>query len=192
MLFRSDYQCSVSELQRFRRRSVSSFPGKPYLVPHPAKRFQWAALLRSISKRPKIGVAWTGGTPGAHGWYSRNVQLSDWASLFELDADFISLEYKERDAEGFPIHDFAWGTQTDNYEDTIALIDCLDAVVCVPTTAYHAAGALGVPAIVAVHDTPHWHEQTPWYKSVQFLDRHENYINEIVERLRQCVFSSVS
>jgi ADP-heptose:LPS heptosyltransferase len=75
-----------------------------------------------------------------------------------VDADFISLEYKDRseeiDASGLTVHDFPWGTQTDNYEDTIALISCLDAVVCVPTTAYHAAGALGVPAIVMVHDTP--------------------------------------
>jgi tetratricopeptide (TPR) repeat protein len=189
----ADYQCSMSELQRFYRRSVKDFPGTPYLAPHPAKRFQWAALLRSLGKRPKIGVAWTGGTPGAHGWFSRNVQLEDWRPIFEsVDADFISLEYKERDTKGFPIHDFPWGTQTDNYEDTIALIDCLDAVVCVPTTAYHAAGALGVPAIVAVHSTPHWHEQTPWYKSVQFLGRHDNYINDIIERLRKCVFLSES
>jgi len=188
----ADFQCSMSELQRFRRRSVSDFPGKPYLIPHREKRFQWAALLRAMGKRPKIGIAWTGGTPGAHGWFSRNVKLDNWAPLFDLDADFISLEYKDTDTLGYPVHVFPWGTQTENYEDTIALIDCLDAVVCVPTTAYHAAGALGVPAIVAVHSTPHWHEHTPWYKSVQFLDRTENYINDIIERLRLCVFSSES
>ncbi len=132
---------------------------------------------------------------GAHGWYSRNVTLETMLPVMQaFDADFISLEYKDRSEEiqafqekhGITVHDFPWGTQTDNYEDTVALISVLDAVVCVPTTAYHAAGALGVPAVVMVHDTPHFHECTPWWASVQFLDRTDDYITKVIERLRQC------
>jgi hypothetical protein len=194
---RADFAVSMSGLQRWHRRKREDFTGEPYLVPHPGKQFQWKALLRALGKRPKIGIAWTGGTVGAHGWYSRNITLMDLKPIIEgVDADFISLEYKDRseeiDASGLPVHDFPWGTQTDNYEDTIALISCLDAIVCVPTTAYHAAGALGVPAIVMVHDTPHFHECTPWWKSVQFLDRKGDYITKVLERLRQCVSLSES
>jgi Flp pilus assembly protein TadD len=192
---RADFAVSMSGLQRWYRRKREDFRGSPFLKPHPGKQFQWKALLRALGKRPKIGIAWTGGMVGAHGWYSRNVTLETMLPVMQaFDADFISLEYKDRSEEiqafqekhGITVHDFPWGTQTDNYEDTVALISVLDAVVCVPTTAYHAAGALGVPAVVMVHDTPHFHECTPWWASVQFLDRTDDYITKVIERLRQC------
>jgi len=192
---RADFAVSMSGLQRWYRRKREDFRGSPFLKPHPGKQFQWKALLRALGKRPKIGIAWTGGMVGAHGWYSRNVTLETLLPVMQaFDADFISLEYKDRSEEiqafqekhGITVHDFPWGTQTDNYEDTVALISVLDAVVCVPTTAYHAAGALGVPAVVMVHDTPHFHECTPWWASVQFLDRTDDYITKVIERLRQC------
>ena len=196
---RADFAVSMSGLQRWYRRKREDFRGTPFLKPHPGKQFQWKALLRALGKRPKIGIAWTGGMVGAHGWHSRNVTLETLLPIMQaFDADFISLEYKDRSEEiqtfqekhGITVHDFPWGTQTDNYEDTVALISVLDAVVCVPTTAYHAAGALGVPAVVMVHDTPHFHECTPWWASVQFLDRKGDYIQKTIERLRQCEFLS--
>lgn len=192
---RADFAVSMSGLQRWYRRKREDFRGAPFLKPHPGKQFQWKALLRALGKRPKIGIAWTGGMVGAHGWHSRNVTLEALLPIMKsVDADFISLEYKDRSEEiqafeerhGITVHDFPWGTQTDDYEDTVALISALDAVVCVPTTAYHAAGALGVPAVVMVHDTPHFHECTPWWASVQFLDRKGDYITKVIERLRQC------
>lgn len=192
---RADFAVSMSGLQRWYRRKEKDFPGSGYLAPHPGKAFQWKALLRALGKRPKIGIAWTGGLVGAHGWHSRNITLDTLKPIMEaVEADYICLEYKDRTEEiaesGLEIHDFPWGTQTDNYEDTIALISQLDAVVCVPTTAYHAAGALNVPAIVMVHDTPHFHECTPWWRSVQFVDRKGDYITKVIERLRKCVYSS--
>lgn len=179
----ADYQVSMSGLQRWTRRERGDFHGRSYLSCHPEKQFQWRALLRSISKRPKIGIAWTGGTVGFHGWKSRSLELSNLAPLFELNADFISLEYKPHEIGNYPVHVWPWGTQTDNYEDTTALVSCLDAVVCVPTTAYHLAGALGVPAYVLVHDTPHFHEVTPWWSSVTMIQRKGDYIAEVKQRL---------
>lgn len=186
----ADYQVSMSGLQRFFRRDQASFPGTPYLTAHPQKAFQWKALLRAHGPRKKIGVGWTGGVVGSHGWQSRCLELKDFAPVFELDADFVSLEYREHDDSG-ALLDFDWATRTENYEDCAALMASLDAVICVPTTAYHLAGAMGIPAVVLVHDTPHFHEKTPWWNSVEFIDREGDYMKKAVERLRViCGFSS--
>ena len=172
----SDYQTCMASALRY----AEMKPRGRYLKPHPDKRHQWASLLRSYSMRPKIGIAWTGGTPRSHGWRSRNLNLSDLLPILKLPFTFVSLEYKDKriETEAFEerhnvrILDFTWATQTDDYDDTAALVDCLDAIVVVPTSAYHLAGGLGVPAHVIVHEHPHWHESTegdcPWWESVKF------------------------
>lgn len=175
----SDFQTSMSTAMIF----ADMKPRGRYLTPHKDKRIQWASLLRSISMKPKIGIAWTGGRVRSHGWRGRNLDLEQLLPILKLPFTFVSLEYKDRritleafeEQHNIRIHDWAWSTQTDDYDDTAALVDCLDAVVCVPTTAYHLAGALGKPAHVLVHDRPHWHEgvegDCPWWESVKFYRR---------------------
>ena len=177
----ADYQTSMGTAMIF----SDMKPRGRYLTPNWDKRVQWNALLASHGFKPKVGIAWTGGRVRSHGWRGRNMTLEDLLPILKLPYTFVSLEYKDRSdeiadfeaAHGIKIHDWPWGTQTDDYDDTAALVDCLDAVVCVPTTAYHLAGALGVPAHVLVHERPHWHEGTagdcPWWESVNFYRRPE-------------------
>ena len=166
------HQAPMSVLPQLYRRE--SFPGLPYLKTNKSKAVQWRALLDSLPGKMKIGIAWNGGSKNSAGFRHRSVDVEAFAPLFDLDADIISLEYKPEDVKGLPIHCYPWGTQTDDYSDTAALISCLDAVVCVPTTAYHLAGALGVPAYVWTPDRPHFHEFLPWWNSVEFIPRTES------------------
>lgn len=180
---RADRAINMAGYMRYTRRTAADFPGTPYLKPHPEKTLQWRALLDSLGGAPKIGIAWTGGMTGSHGWKSRNIGVTDFAPLADLGADLISLEYRddtaavrEAKAAGMTVHSWPWATRTDDLDDVAALVACLDAVVCVPTTAYHVAGALGVPAHVIVHDRPHFHEgltdeRSPWWASVRFHRR---------------------
>lgn len=192
----ADYQCSMSELMRFTRRTPESFPGIPYLKPDRLRLAQWRWTFSQMRPRPKIGVAWTGGAVSSSGWATRNVTLGQLAPLFELDADFICLEYKDRSDELMghkpKILDFPWATRSNDYDDTAALVAALDAVICVPTTVYHLAGALGIPAVVMVHDAPHFHEgrygECPWWKSVHFVrGRTGNFVERAVEKLCECL-----
>jgi hypothetical protein len=173
------HQTSMAEAMQW----ATMRPRGRYLESMSAKRLQWGGLLASVSARPKIGIAWTGGMTGSDGWRTRSLSLKALEPLLRLPYTFVSLEYKDHSDEigqferdtGIVIQDWPWGTQTDNYDDTAALVDCLDAVVCVPTTAYHLAGGLGVPACVLVHDQPHFHEgltgPSPWWESVDFIRR---------------------
>lgn len=174
---RADHCISMSQMMQYRRRTAESFPRTPYLTPHPEKALMCRALLNSMGTRPKVGIAWTGGTPMAKAFGGRNLEPDDLRPILSLPYDFINLEYRDTpNIEG--VHDLRWLHKTKDYDDTAALVSCLDAVVTVPTTAYHLAGGLGVKAFVIVHDKPHFHEgmtdkESPWWGSVEFIRRPE-------------------
>src|ERR1043165_3087667 len=55
-----------------------------------------------------------------------------------------------------------------NWDDTAALIECLDIIVTVDTSVAHLAGALGKPVMLMMHTEGSWHWMTerldsPWY-----------------------------
>lgn len=192
----SEYQTSMASAMRFaemKRRGA-------YLKPHPEKSLQWRKLLEATTSLPKIGIAWTGGQLGSYGYQGRNLTLDQLLPILKLPYAFVSLEYRDRTDEikafearhKIPIYDWPWGTRTDDYDDTAALVANLDAIVTVPTTAYHLAGALGVPAHVLVHSKPHFHEgvsgECPWWESVKFYRRKELGTKEAIE----CVAMSLS
>ena len=163
-----------------------------YMKVNPDKKIMWKGLLDSISNRPKIGIAWTGGRLGSDGWRTRALSLRELSPLFSLDCSFVSLQYRDDESEvsefnkqtGIKIHRFPYGSQSKNLEDVAALIDNLDAILCVPTTVYHLAGALDKKAFVIVHSTPHWHEglkgDSPYWKSVEFVRRQEIGVKKAV------------
>jgi hypothetical protein len=162
-----------------------------WLVPHPEKKIQWQALMHAsamVKDRPWIGIAWTGGAPGSSGWKDRNIDPSELREILELPANFVSLEYKPH-VPPAGTHMWQWATETKDYDDTAALVDNLAAVVCVPTTVYHLAGSLGIPAHVIVHRTPHFHEglegDCPWWESVKFYRRSQHSTAECVRQIAE-------
>lgn len=136
------------------RNTDGEFTRKPFLVADPAIRLQWRALFDSWGKRPKIGIAWTGGRKHT-GAKRREVGLEAFRPLIEaLDADFISLQYKDPSAEieasGLPIKHFKRACQTEDYDDLAGMVAELDLVIGIHTAALHLAGGLGVKTIALV------------------------------------------
>lgn len=131
------------------------FRSRAYLKADPRRRMQWRALLDSLGPKPKIGIAWNGGSPNT-GEKKRSISLDQWASVFDgIDAEFVSLEY--RDGAAHPrVHDFPWGTRTQDYDDTAALVSELDLVIAVTTTVVDLCGALGKECWALVPDVPPW------------------------------------
>lgn len=166
----AEYQASMTQAMRWQ-----TVEQKTYLKPHPEKALQWRALMYTkalIKDRPWIGLAWTGGRKGAHGWHKRDVDVEALRPILDLPANFVSLEYRPHD-DVPGVHQWSWATQTDDLDDFAALVSELTAVVCVPTTTYHVAGGLGVPCHVITHSKPHFFEgregsSSPWWPTVQF------------------------
>ena len=181
-----DASCSLSQLQRFYRRDITKWDGKPYLVADPERRIQWRSLLQYYGQaRPRIGISWTGGSSETQS-RDRSTKLADLEPILRsIDATWVSLEYKpDKDGEvnafyertGIDVHDWPRATQTDDYDDTAALVAELDLVITIPQSVVHLAGALGVPCWTMLHARPHCFfgvEGTtmPQYNSVRLFRR---------------------
>ena len=175
-----DASAGIAQLPKFYRPTPDSCPGTPYLVADPERRLQWRALLGSLGNRPKIGLCWSGGRRVTNS-AGRAIGLEAFRALIEsVDADFVSLQYgkgteAEIAASGLPVRHWPHAVNTNDYDDTAALVAELDCVVGVHTAAAHLAGALGVPAVILVPSRTLWIWATPgsepgcipWYRSLR-------------------------
>lgn len=194
-----DAHVLMGSLGQYFRLKDEDFGGKPYLKADPERRVQWRALLDSLGPRPKIGIAWKGGSHGTHR-QRRSTDLEAFLPLFRQDADFVSLEYKDPSAEiarlkekhGITVHHWARASQSHDIDDVAALVDELDLVVTVQTAVVHIAGALGKPCWVLVPRKPHWRyhltgDGMPWYDSVKLYRQTKDWagvINKIAGDLQ--------
>lgn len=185
-----DYQCAIGQLPYFYRQKESDFPGKPYLKACPERQKQWEAIL---SGKKRIGIAWNGGSSNTREKY-RSLELDTLKPLFELDAQFVNLEYKPVDQNKMDQYGITnWPRAVlkgADLEDTLALISRLDCVVTCCTTVVYLAGALGVPCYVMVPDYCGYRYHSfgksfPWYNSVQlFRGKFDKSIKEITKHVK--------
>ena len=61
-----------------------------------------------------------------------------------------------------------------DYDDTMAILDCLDVLVTVDTSVGHLAGALGRPVWIMLPRAPDWRwlldrSDSVWYPSVRLF-----------------------
>jgi len=180
---RIQYRSSIASLCRFHRASQEAFTGKPYLVADKQRRVAAAGLLRGLGPRPKIGIAWTGGIEATLR-HERSLTADDLKPFQQLPVDFIDLEYRA-DVPPWEIplgalarvYRYPWLTQTEDLDDTAALVAELDLIIAVPTTVVHLAGALGVPCWCLLHSRPHFmfvgkdQQSMDWYESVRLFRR---------------------
>jgi len=187
----------LGQIGEFFRTTDDSFPGTPYLVPCPHRVKQWKALFAE-KRKPVIGIAWTGGVPKNNA-RNRRIALTDLLPVFELDAHFVSLQYKDAQKEIDALHlehpdvdlvQYPWATLTDDYDDTAALIAACDYVLCIQTAVAHTAGGLGVPVTVLLPTATTWryglkHETIPWYHSLKIIRQQKTgYWSAEIERAR--------
>ncbi len=64
--------------------------------------------------------------------------------------------------------------QLEAFDDTAAVLSCLDVLVCVDTSVGHLAGALNRPAWIMLPHAPDWRwlmqrADSPWYSSLRLF-----------------------
>lgn len=188
----------VGQLGEFFRTTNTSFPGTPYLKACPVRMTQW----RSILRRPTVGIAWTGGISRTNA-RNRRLLLEDMLPILSLDADFVSLQYKDASEDiaefkrahpDISLTQYPWATLTHDYDDTAALVAVCDYVCCIQTAVAHTAGALGVPATVLIPKATTWRyglegNTIPWYRSLRVIRQTNDHewtdeINRAAEHIR--------
>jgi tetratricopeptide (TPR) repeat protein len=172
-----DMHCPMSSLPLAFATRLDTIPADiPYLpAPAPNRVQAWDNRLGSHAKL-RVGLVWSG-NPKHSNDHNRSVTLQTLSRLFDVDATFMSLQKDARPA------DQAVLAQTDivdltaeltDFNETAALIACLDLVITVDTSVAHLAGALGCPTWILLPYTPDYRwlldrDDSPWYPTVRLF-----------------------
>ena len=159
-------------------------------------------LLRDPNKR-LIALHWQGNPNHEGSLYSRgrSMAFSDWLPLKHVkNLEFVSIQ-KGPGSEQLKLDqglNFVKGqaevSETMEFCDTAAILKNCDLLLSADSGVVHLAGALGVPAWVALRWIPEWRWglegcTTPWYSSLRLFRQTENgnwqgVVEAMVEKLR--------
>ncbi len=169
----------LSGLPRLAQTRLDTIPAAiPYLRADPARAARWrgrlAALLPAGFRR--VGLVWAG-RPTHPNDGRRSAPLQALAPLFELDRTaFVALQQGERQAEVAGYFGAAplvgLGPELADWEDTMAVLAGLDAVVAVDTAVAHLAGAMGRRVHLLLPHAAEWRwllgrDDSPWYPDMR-------------------------
>jgi tetratricopeptide (TPR) repeat protein len=128
--------------------------GACYLAPDPARVAAWREKLPRDG-RPLIGVVWAGnlGTPFGQ---EKSLPSAQAAQLLDNpEFAFVSLQMPAELNEPHR-HLLKHIPEIGDFNDTMSIIACLDAVVCVDTSVAHLAASMGQRTIVLSKFAPDW------------------------------------
>ena len=169
-----DFHCPMLSIALAMETTVETIPNPgPYLFVDPAQRLAWAHRLGE-RRSPRIGLAWRG-NPKHGNDRNRSMSLEELALALPKGLGYVSLQkdvlpHEQALLERFHIRSFA--PEIQNFRDTAALCEAMDAVICVDTSIAHLGGALGVKTWVLLPHVPDWRwllnrQDSPWYDSVR-------------------------
>jgi tetratricopeptide (TPR) repeat protein len=177
--------CPLSGLPRLHGTRVDNVPAAiPYLRADPARVTVWAERLRRLApaSRRRVGIVWAG-RPTHNNDRRRSSRLPDFSPLAALPGvTLVSLQKgPSADQAGCyfgraPLINI--GAEVRDYDDTMALLDCLNLVVTVDTSVGHLAAAMGKPVWILLATAPDWRwllqrEDSPWYPTVRLFRQTE-------------------
>jgi tetratricopeptide (TPR) repeat protein len=136
--------------------------------------------------RRKIGLCWSSGIRDTGIWiaeYGRRKSMH-FDTLVPIAQScprdfFVSLQVgPEREQIPYAWSELDMLPENPSWDDTAALIECLDLVITVDTSIAHLAGAMGKPTWLMMHTEGSWHwmaerpgspwnTRSPWYPSVR-------------------------
>lgn len=179
-----DARCAMGSLPRFFCTDSKRFPNTPFLVADEDKRNAWRKTFDKLRKGGKRIVGFTshGGTRLTNE-SGRKLTADDLAPLLKRkDIQLVCLDYKiDEKIDG--VEYFEEATQSQDYDDTAALIAELDLVIGINTTALHCSAALGVQTICLV---PKWHQwryalpSMPWYRFMRLVYQDDKTWHEVI------------
>jgi tetratricopeptide (TPR) repeat protein len=153
-------------------------PEPPYLASDADRVAAWRDRIGGHGRR--IGIAWQG-NPEATAERGRSIPLVEFLPLALVpDVRLISLQ-KHHGLEqlvalpdGLQIETLGddFDTGPNAFDDTAAIMECLDLIIASDTSVAHLAGALGRPVWVALQHVPDWRwmigrSDNPWYPSMR-------------------------
>jgi tetratricopeptide (TPR) repeat protein len=177
-----DVHMALLSLPRIFQTTLDSVPANvPYLHADEDLVMRWSREL-SANTAFRIGIAWQG-SPKYSGDRQRSFALSQFAPLARVPGvQLLSLQkglgtqQLAQVADRFAVTDLASRLDETSgpFMDTAAVMKSLDLVITCDSVLGHLAGALGVPAWVALPFVPDWRwlldrEDSPWYPTLRLF-----------------------
>lgn len=172
-----DCQVALLDLPCVFQTRLETIPAAtPYLRAAPASMARWKAALDLCPERLNIGIACSGNAAQDND-HHRSLPLELLQPVLELgNCYLLQKELRPADAAYLAAHPEIryLGNELASFEDTAAVVSCLDLVVSVDTSLAHLTGALGRPLYVLVRWAPDWRyllerEDSPWYPSARLF-----------------------
>ena len=174
---RFDFQCPLASLPfAFGTRKDSIPADVAYLMPEEDPIERWSAKLGE-PKGLRIGLAWSGSTALRNDRH-RSMSLATLAGAVAGEGrTLVSIQKDVRDADRAALDRFSvlhFEDELTDFDETAALVDLMDVVICVDTSVAHLAGALGQPLWLLLPFSPDWRwmlerEDTPWYPTARLF-----------------------
>jgi tetratricopeptide (TPR) repeat protein len=147
----------------------------PYVQASHERMERWQARLGART-RPRIGIVWSG-NPDHPDDHNRSIPLETLLPALAGSVEWVSVQKFVRAEEQALLERSSvrhFGDELADLSDTAALVQCLDGVVSVDTSAAHLAGALGRPLWLMLPYLPDWRwqldrEDCPWYPSARLF-----------------------
>jgi hypothetical protein len=196
--------CPLSGLPRLHKTRLETIPQSvPYMRAEPARAALWKQRLDAQvpAGLKRVAIAWAG-RPTHNNDINRTITLDTLAPIAALDGiALVSVQKGPATSQvanykgHAPIIDL--DKQIVDFDDTMAVLENVDLLVCVDTSVGHFAGAMGRPAWIMIPYAPDWRwlrdrEDSPWYPSLRLL-RHKQprrwdlLVPEVAEQLKQWV-----
>lgn len=196
-----DYHLPMLSLPAVFKTDIDTVPWSgPYLKADPALARQYDARIGGVTEagfkvgRRRVGLCWSSGIRQDGLWISeygrrKSMTFEQLRPMFSNCQDnvFVSLQVgPEREQLHDPVRDLL--PRKPDWDDTAALIECLDVVVTVDTAVAHLAGALGKPVLLMMHTEGSWHWMTkradsPWYPTARIFRKDGADWRSVIDRI---------
>jgi len=147
--------------------------GRPFSAP-PERIAAWQARLGQ-AMRPRIAVCWRG-NPKFPGNANRSIPFNDFAALFHLPFEFLSMQIDLTKEETALLHNTPnvrdCGSELVDFEESAALLSCCELVISIDSAPAHLAGAMKKPSWILLCQRPDWRwllnrSDSPWYPAMR-------------------------
>ena len=152
-------------------------------------------------ERLRVGIVWSGNPEHGNDHY-RSLPLRALTPILDVGATFVSLQKDPRPADKATLHERSdiidLTAHLSDFEETAALISCLDLVITVDTSVAHLSGALGRPTWILLPYVPDYRwlldrDDSPWYPTVRLFRQTESRdYTTVLDRVRAELLGRVS
>ncbi len=171
-----DFHCPLLSLPLALGADLDNIPNQPYLWADPKKVRMWADRL-GARRRTRVGLAWSGGAAHAQD-RRRSIALEKFKAVLQPRVDYFCLQNEVRPLDQAELAAQTeiryFGEELQDFNDTAALVECMDCVITVDTSVAHLAGAMGKKVWILLPFSPDWRwlrerNDSPWYRSARLF-----------------------